>query len=84
MLLGANDRIKQTISQKVREGVVGVDVGMLETAGEMATATVVLLLVHVDGGTAGLGRDDENEGEEGGDGGELHFWWFCWAGEPRS
>lgn len=40
------------------------DVGVLETAGEVATAALVLLLVDVDGGTAGLGCDAEGEGEE--------------------
>lgn len=52
------------------------DVGVLETAGEVATAALVLLLVDVDGGTTGMGCDAEGEGEEGGDGGELHFGGF--------
>lgn len=65
---GTKDVVEETLGQETREDTIGVDVGLADTAGSLATGALVLDLV--DRGAAS--SDAEGESEDSSDGRELH------------
>ena len=75
LVRGTEDIGEQTTGEDTAQDTVSLDVRLVETAGSLATVTLVLVLV--DGGGRAVGSNAEGEGEGSDNGGEVHcdgFW----------